>query len=684
MAIHLSSSVTELPGIGTKGYKDLKAMGITSVRDLLLYVPFRYDDFSFEKPIGELKGGDLVTVEGVVESIFMRPTKNKHVQLVEAMIGDETGEIKVVWFNQKYLLSTLPKGTKISLAGEVSDAYGLVITNPVHEKAGERVHTGRIVPVYGLSGSLSMKRLRNAIKVALSAADEFLDWIPETILDDGNFSGLTEALTSIHFPDSQDRLDDAVDRLKFDELFLHQMLFAEIRQKKEEVAGHAIDVDEAFLKEFVSKLPFELTNAQRSSAWEIMQDLSLPTPMNRLLEGDVGSGKTVVAAMAAARVIHSGGQVLYLAPTEILAKQQYEALCSFLGSEKMGLFTRSHQYLYKEVSSKSELSEEIAAGNVSCIVGTHALLQDVISPSNLQFVIVDEQHRFGVQQRHKLLQSGKNGVAPHLLSMTATPIPRSLSLVLYGDLELSVLNEMPKGRLPVGTAIVTPDQIDGMWRHVKSEIEKKHQVFVVCPLIDPSDTLGTKSVSQVSKELSKGPLKNARVSMLHGKMKKNEKESVMSGFRDGSIDVLVSTTVVEVGVDIPNATTMVIMGANRFGLAQLHQLRGRVGRSGLRSYCYLLPDAMHGVAKQRLEALVASNDGFALAEKDLELRGPGNVFGNVQSGFPDFQLATPADVELMKKARDYATQLLSNDQNLEQYPLIREKTKASFDAVHLE
>ena len=684
MAIHLSSLVSELPGIGGKGYQDLKAMGIKTVRDLLWYVPFRYDDFSHEQPIGELKGGELVTIEGVIQSIRIRPTKNRRIKLVEAIVADESGEIKVVWFNQKYLLSSLPEGKRVSLAGRVDDKYGLVMTNPVHENAGQRINTGRIVPVYGLSGSLSMKRLRGAIKSALPAAQELPDWLPSEIVAKENFPSLAEALSSIHFPESQEKLDAAVQRLKFDELFLHQMMFAEVRNDRSTIPGHSIAVDEVFLKEFVSKLPFELTNAQRSAAWEIMQDLAGTSPMNRLLEGDVGSGKTVVAAMATARVLHAGGQVVYLAPTEILATQQYQAFCQFLGSESVALLTRSHARLHGESCKKSEVLEAVERGDVGCVVGTHALLQGSLNANLLQLVVVDEQHRFGVEQRHRLLSTGKGGVAPHLLSMTATPIPRSLSLVLYGDLDVSILNELPKGRKPIGTAIVPEPQVDDMWKHVKEEITQGHQVFVVCPLIDPSDKLGTKSVTDTAKMLSKGPLASVRVEKLHGKLKRDEKAEVMERFRSGEIDVLVSTTVVEVGVDIPNATTMVIMGANRFGLAQLHQLRGRVGRSGLTSYCYLLPDNMFGTSKKRLEALVASHDGFALAEQDLALRGPGNVFGNAQSGFPDFQLATPADVELMKKARDHATHLLSSDPRLEAYPLIRDRVQISFDAVHLE
>ncbi|MEK7620308.1 MAG: ATP-dependent DNA helicase RecG [Patescibacteria group bacterium] len=720
MAIHLSSPVSDLPGLGIKAVADLRALEIVSVGDLLWYVPFRYDDFSRVVGAGQARAGETVTVIGSIESIQSRPAKNRRVKLVEAVVSDETGELKVVWFNQSYLEKTLPIGSKVSLAGRIDGRFGRCLVNPIVEKGGHigsdrhqsaslGTHTGRIVPVYGLTGSLTMRRLRDAVKVALSAAKELPDWLPTDIVEQESYPSLPQALQGVHFPESQHELDECVARLKFDELFLHQLMFARVRADREKKAATAIPMDEAFLKAFVASLPFELTSAQRKATWEVVQDLEKPHPMNRLLEGDVGSGKTVVAAAAAASVLHAGSRVVYLAPTEILAAQQHAAFSRFL-EEPVALLTRTMCKVGEQDVSRDALLEtlqrittpnpSLPAGRqglkrrgtgVGCIIGTHALLQEKLDLHDFALVIVDEQHRFGVEQRHALLHTDE-GPAPHLLSMSATPIPRTLALTIFGDLELSILDEMPVGRKPVATAVVPEPQQAGMWKHVREQIEKGNQVFVVCPLIDPSDgfdkltagKLGAKSVAEVSRELKKGPLKDVKIEMLHGRLKTDEKEAAIEKFRTGKIDVLVATTVVEVGVDIPNASVMVIVGAERFGLAQLHQLRGRVGRSDIQSYCYLLPEHMEGSSETRLRAMEKTTDGFKLAQTDLELRGAGNVFGNAQSGFADFKLATPADTDIMKKARDHATELLKQDPDLELHPLIRERIERQFEMVHLE
>jgi len=683
MAIHLSSSVTELPGIGGKAYQALKTLGVSSVRDLLWYVPFRYDDFSTIRGAGEVVAGETCTVRANLQSISTRPAKSRRMNIVEAIVEDETGELAVTWFNQSYLEKTLRPGAKLSLAGRISDRYGLSMVNPIIEKGSTSTHTGRIVPVYGLTGSITMRRLRDAIRAALPAAEEMVDWMPAEILEKESMLGLTEALKGVHFPESREELDRAIIRLKFDELFLHQMMFARVRSDRTRAKAHPIPLDEDLLKTFVGALPFELTGAQRKAVWEIVLDLDKPHPMNRLLEGDVGAGKSVVAAAAIKSVNAAGYNAVYLAPTEILAAQQHAALSVFL-DEPVGLLTRTMSKVGDKDVDKSLF--EYSSSNVETpqiIVGTHALLQDRVSIPDVGLIVVDEQHRFGVEQRHALLDTG-DGPAPHLLSMTATPIPRSLALSIYGDLDLSVLDQMPPGRLPVATALVPQPQQVGMWGHVRGLIEQGQQTFVVCPLIDPSDKLGAKSVAEVAKELSGGALKGLKIETLHGRLKPDEKEKTIEKFRAGEIDVLVSTTVIEVGVDIPGATVMVIVGAERFGLAQLHQLRGRVGRSDVQSYCYLLPDSLSENSEARLQAMVESTNGFELAEKDLLLRGPGNVFGNAQSGFPDFTLATPADVDIMKKARDRAGELLERDPDLDSHPLVRERVEKSFDKVHLE
>jgi ATP-dependent DNA helicase RecG len=682
MALHLGSSVAELPGIGGKALQDLKNLDITCVRDLLWYVPFRYDDFSKIRGAGEARIGEMVTIEGEVRSIQSRPSKSGRVKLVEAIVGDDTGEIKVMWFNQSYLERTLPPGSHASFAGQVDGRFGRCLVSPIVERDSKHVHTGRIVPVYGLTGSITMRRLRDAIRACLSVVDEIVDWVPKSTLEQESYPSLSLALRNVHFPENRDALDGAIARLKFDELFLHQLMFAAVRQERCHEGAFDIMADAGILKEFVSRLPFELTVAQRKAIWEIAKDMNHPHPMNRLLQGDVGSGKSVVAAACAQLVVEEGNGVAYLAPTEILASQQYQAFSCFLDCP-VALLTRSQHKIDGKDATKEAVIEAIRSGKIKVVIGTHALLQDRVEIPKMALVIVDEQHRFGVEQRHALL-TPEHGRAPHLLSMTATPIPRSLALTLYGDLNLSVLDQMPIGRKPVATALVPESQRAGMWKHVREQVTGGRQVFVVCPLIDPSDKLGVRSVVQTEKELASGSLKGLKLGVLHGRMKPDEKEGAVRSFRDGKLDVLVATTVVEVGVDIPNASVMVIVGAERFGLSQLHQLRGRVGRSDIQSYCYLLPEQLSGSSEERLRAMERTVDGFELAEIDLKLRGPGNVFGNSQSGFPDFQLATPADVDVMKKAREHSAELIGNDPGFDNHPMVRERISQSFEEVHLE
>ncbi len=707
MSLHLSTPVSVLPGIGGLTEKDLRNLGIISIRDLLLHVPFRYDDYSVSKPISQLRHDDTVTVTGKVRQIETRPSKSGRVTLTEAIVEDGSGEIKVTWFNQPYLEKTLRAGSMVSLAGRVDSRMGRTLVSPVWEPAGKRVHTGRIVPVYSLSGSLTMRRLRSAMLSALPATDECLEFLPKDILETESFPSRSDALRSVHFPESRQELDAAITRLKFEELFLHQLMFAEVRRERLVRPAHPAPMDVEFLKSFVATFPFTLTNAQRKAAWEIVQDCEKDKPMNRLLEGDVGSGKTAVAAIAIANILHAGGSAAYLAPTEILAVQQQRSLSTTLEIASVAPLSRNDKVFISVIArspqttrqslvalltasqarignrdvSRKELLSAVLDGTVRCLVGTHALLQQGVEIPNLTLVVVDEQHRFGVQQRKALLERTP---APHLLSMTATPIPRSLALTIYGDLDLSVLDEMPKGRKPVMTRLVFLKDKQPMWEHVMTEIQAGRQVFVVCPLIDPSDTMGSKSVFEVAAGLKKSLPDHVRIGLLHGKLSSDEKAVAIETFRLGQIDVLVATTVVEVGVDVPNASVMIISGAERFGLSQLHQLRGRVGRSDQQSYCYLMPDSWSPDAKERLMATTRTTNGFELAEIDLKLRGAGNVFGTAQSGFPDFRLATETDVPLMKKARDWSARLLETDPRLELHPLLREQVKVSLDEVHME
>ena len=683
MALHLSTSVADLVGIGAAAAKDLKNMDIVAIRDLLLYFPYRYDDFSYHPTIAQLRHDDTATITARIRTIDNRPAKkNRRMILTEAIVEDESGEIKVVWFNQPYLTRTLVAGQSVSRAGRGYNRFGRTLVNPIYEPPGAGVQTGRIVPIYGLTGSLTMRRLRSAMETALRTVEEFQEWLPKDIVAEEEFPSLYAAVKAVHFPESKAEMYRAVERLKFDELFLHQLLFAQVRRTREKRTATPFSINETYLKTMVGQLPFALTKSQRLAAWEVIQDCAKPHPMNRLLEGDVGSGKTVVAAIAIAHTLQGGATVAYLAPTEILAGQQQEALARFVSDAPVGLLTGSRAKIGREEVSRKEVLEALKQGRVRCVVGTHALLEEGVTLPVLGLVVIDEQHRFGVDQRRALLE--RSEPAPHLLSMTATPIPRSLALSLYGDLELSVLRELPANRKPITTALVNERAKRGMCNHVLSEIAAGRRVYIVCPLIDPSDRLGAKSVSEVAASLKKGELKKVSLACLHGKMPPDEKAEVLEKFRMGTYAALISTTVVEVGVDVPEATVMVILGAERFGLSQLHQLRGRVGRSDLASRCFLVPDEQNSHARHRLQALVECHDGFLLAEKDLALRGPGNLFGNAQSGFPDFKLATVADVPLMKKAREWAARLLASDPELERFPAVREQMRQSLERAHLE
>lgn len=684
MAVHLSTPVSALPGVGPIAAADFKLLGVTNVRDLLDHVPFRYDDYSHKPPLSQVRAGEAMTVTAKVRAISTRPSKNNpRLKVTEAILQDDSGELKAIWFNQPYLEKTLRPGSVAAFAGKTDGKFfGLALMNPVVEPAGADVQTGRILPVYGLAGSLTHRRVRAAVAACAPALAELAEWLPADVVASEGLVSETDAYRFVHNPANNGELAQGVERLKFDELFLHQLMFAAVRAQRQTRPAKPVPVDEAFLKSYVATLPFELTNAQRRAAWDIIQECAKPVPMNRLLEGDVGSGKTAVAAVAAASVAHGGGRVAYLAPTELLAGQQQEALRRFLPAYTVGLLTGARARIGADDVSRKELLKALEAGDIQVLVGTHALIQDGVPMPDLSLVVVDEQHRFGVQQRHALL--GSSGVAPHLLSMTATPIPRSLALTLYGDLDVSVLNQRPKGRKPIVTSAVPERDAKNVWAALRREFEAGRQAYIVCPLIDPSDTLGSASVTDLAADLKKGALKGCAVEVLHGKMKADEKQKALSSFKEGKVQALVSTTVVEVGVDVPNATAMVIVGAERFGLAQLHQLRGRVGRGEHASACYLIAQEGTKNAMERLNALVECSDGFLLAEKDLQLRGAGNVFGEAQSGFPDFKLATMADTDLMRRARDAAQHILARDPHLSAHPLLAKRVEGSFDQVHLE
>ena len=737
MTIYLKTPIEKLPLIGPAYVKKLHRIGIETAGDLLFYFPFRYDDFSEVKKISEVELGEVVSVRGKIIDIQNIKTWKRKMNITEALIEDESGAIKAVWFNQPFLVRNLKKNANVSLSGKIVYAQeGLQLSNPSYELlgSGQSLHTARLVPVYHETEGLSSKWLRAHIKPIMKLADEVEEFLPASIIKGQNLFGLSEAIRQIHFPDNEEKAEIAKRRLAFDELFLVQLYM--MLQKKKWQENNAVEIKfnkklEKEIKDFVDSLPFKLTNAQKISSWNIIKDFEKNRPMNRLLEGDVGSGKTLVALIAALAVIRSGYQVAFMAPTEILARQHFaEAVRRFgigylkdgvhslecnkfrlkqsksayrlkpelqpldgLRAIKIALLTGSESKIFRgdkiEEITKNKLLEKIKNGEIDLLIGTHSLIQEKVVFKNLAFSIVDEQHRFGIDQRAKMqkeILGIKDGLktVPHLLSMTATPIPRTLALTVYGDLDLSILDEMPKGRQKIITKLVAPANRGLAYKFIKNQIKKGRQVFVICPLIEESDVLEVRSATEEYEKLSKKIYPDLNVGLLHGKMKPKEKEEIMKRFIKREIDILVSTSVIEVGIDIPNASVMLIEGADRFGLAQLHQFRGRVGRGKHQSFCFLFTDSTSATTARRLKALIKSNNGFELAEQDLKIRGPGELVGVRQSGLPDLAMASLSDAELIKNAREEAEALIEEDNKLSKHPKLSEKLKMFTKKVHFE
>lgn len=691
----LDSTITSLHKVGRTIASRLKKIDINTARDLLFYFPFRYNDFGQTIKINELKADTLTNVIGEIELIQNKRSKFKRLNITEALIKDETETVKVIWFNQPFLAKTLKVGETISLAGKVSEQFGqLIFLSPQYEKINHlsTFHTQGLVPSYHLTANITQKQLRFLIKQVLPLRQEITDWLPENIQKKLELIDLETALLKIHFPRSLKEAEQAERRLGFSELFLRQLKSQMLRQKIKASKATNIPFLELETKNFVKQLPFSLTASQKKTAWEILQDISKNKPMSRLLQGDVGSGKTMVAALTILNVALNKsikGQSILMVPTDILAQQHYKNLTKLFAELpiNIGLFTRTKKELNNEPVSDSQ----IITNTADIIIGTHALIQGEIKFNNLVLAIIDEQHRFGVNQRKEILEKQKNnnGLVPHLLSMTATPIPRSLALTIYGDLDISVINEMPKGRKTIITKVVRENNRLAAYNFIREQIKAGRQAFVICPLIDPSDTLGVKSVKEEFTHLDKEVFPEIPMGVLHGKMKTAEKEEVMTKFLNKEIKILVSTSVIEVGVDVPNATIMMIEGSERFGLAQLHQFRGRVGRGLEQSYCLLFTGKNEEEINSektfaRLNLMTKCQDGFALAKADLKLRGAGEIYGISQSGFPELKIASLFDYELIKKAQTEAELLIEADPNLEKHPLLKEQLKNWEDNVHLE
>ncbi len=697
--MNLDTLVNKIPRIGIEYQKKLKRLGIKTVRDLLWHFPYRYQDFSNLTPISDVKIGETVCIQGEIVEIKIRQTWKRRMFLTTALVKDKTGSIKVIWFNQPYLINTLQAKDGVYLAGKTSKGpKGMYLSSPSYEKISSRksdksklVHTGRIVPVYPETEGLSSRWLRFILKPLLTKfQDEIQDYLPEKIRKKHGLLDIKKALWQIHFPDSMELAQQARQRFSFEELFILSLMILREKMKLMTEKSISIPIHIEVIKEFVDSLPFKLTNAQKKCSWRILKDLEKTRPMNRLLEGDVGSGKTVVAVMAALNVARAGFQIGFMAPTEILANQHFQEISKLLNGFDLsiGLLTGKKSKLKNRKMARNKLLEKIKQGKVDILIGTHALIQESVKFGKLALVVLDEQHRFGVEQRAKLTL--KSELIPHLLSMTATPIPRTLALTVYGDLDLSLIDEMPKGRKKVMTKIVAPKQRKETYQFIREQVKNKRQIFVICPRIESSNNgtinswTDTKTIKQEYKKLSEEIFPKFKIDMLHGRMKTSEKEKIMKKFKKGKTDILVSTSVVEVGIDVPNATVMMIEGAEKFGLAQLHQFRGRVGRGDYQSYCFLLTSSSSPKTNKRLRALKSCENGFELAEKDLEIRGPGELLGSRQWGIPDLSMASLKDVFLVEKTRNTAKELLNKDPQLKKHPLLQKRLKLFRQRIHLE
>ncbi len=735
--MNIGEPVTNLSKIHPSTQKHLKALGILTVKNLLEYYPRRYLDFSKFNFIKDVRPGETVTLKVTVKSISSRLVWKTRRMLAEAVVGDETGQLKVTWFNQGYMAKTLKAGDEVFLSGKVEQYRGLQLINPIQEKISDHnLHTGRLVPIYKLPETFYSRTFRTLVNSALPLAEEITDIVPENIRAKYHIPNKADAIKELHFPTSKEAITKAQERLAFEEMLIQQLA---LKLHKIELQKHAAPntaPDIANIKNILSRLPFTLTQAQKKSLWEICKDLEGKHPMNRLLMGDVGSGKTIVALLAALQIIKEGFQVVLLAPTEILAKQHMGSVQTAISNFKFqisntGLLTRNFHLVNNDNVTKPQLIKQIANGEVEFIIGTHALLQEKVKFKNLALVIIDEQHRLGVAQRSLLLKQadnidGQTNWTPHLLSMTATPIPRTAALTIYGDLDISTIDELPKSRLPIKTWVVPEAKRLGAYEFIKKEITSGRQAFIITPLVEESEKLQVKSVKAEFEHLQKTVFKNFKLGLVYGSMKGADKDQTMTDFKNKAIDILVATSVIEIGIDIPNASVMIIEGAERFGLAQLHQLRGRVGRGEYQSYCLLFTsdkdksalssregfatparhcqslaggkqssDSFSGLPRrsqsgaprndknERLEFFAKTDSGFALAEFDMQTRGFGSLFGTDQTGF-DFKYGQYLTFKVLEKAKFAALDLITENPSLSNYPELLRLSQPLSEELHLE
>ena len=725
--MNLATSLDQIKGVGPKTAAELRRAGLETVSDILLFLPRKHEDFTNVTPIAELRPGK-VTIRARCQQISTRPVR-RGLRLTTAVLADDTSKLNAIWFNQPYRVQQLGSSDEwFYFSGEFEYNYGRYqLTNPTAELAKELpVQADRLLPVYHAVRGLKSQTVRKVIEQLCPLMSVLPETLPPSVVQSERLLDRAAAISAMHFPRNEREVERARQRLVFEELF--ELVLASQLNKidNQKLAGFAIPFEKSVVQDFVKKLPFALTNAQRRAAWDILQDFENARPMNRLLQGDVGSGKTVVAGLAARQATSAGYQTAFMAPTEILARQHAETLAKLL--EPFGVAVG---LLIGSVKGKARqtLYQQIASGAVDVVVGTHALIQDKVEFHRLGFVVIDEQHRFGVEQRQKLLMKVKDerleagvldtlsepmtivagssreteravpgslarhggeesissaplnakkpsitAAMPHLLAMTATPIPRSLALTVYGELDVSVLDERPRGRRPILTKIISPPSREAAYTAIDQQIAQGRQAYVVCSLIADSDSSDRKSVEAEYKRLKNSIFGRRRIAMLHGKMTASEKDQIMQAFKDQKYDILVSTTVIEVGVDVPNATIMMIEDADQFGLAQLHQLRGRVGRGQHQSFCYLMMST-NNKPSQRLREIEQSNDGFHLAEVDMSLRGPGEIYGRMQHGALNLQIATLADTQLIARAQKAAKRFIDSGESLSKYPALEARVR---------
>lgn len=679
----LSLSVQYIKGVGPKRAKMLQGIGIRTLEDLFYYFPRRYEDRTNFATISQLQQADTKTIKAkVITARERRSFRRRGFSILEIAVSDATGKIFCVWFNQPYLKEYLRPGAELILFGKV-ELYGsrLQMNAPEFEIVSgqdeqEALSLGRIVPVYSLPEGMTQRFMRQLVRCAIDEHIAALyDFLPYNIRSSNNLLNLAKSIVNIHFPETDELQRQAYERLSFEEFFLFQLPLALRKSRKQTSQGIAHIVDGALAREFIDGLPFRLTVAQEKAIKEIKTDLAMPYPMQRLLQGDVGSGKTVVAVIAALHALQGGYQVAFMVPTEILAKQHFENI----GSQLSALGSREDKIKARLLTSglsardKQGRLKEIKEGKADLIIGTHALLEEEVRFKRLGLIIIDEQHKFGVGQRALLQRKSAN---PDVLIMTATPIPRTLAITLYGDLDISVIRELPSGRMPVQTFCFSPDKRSDAYLFCRQQLAQGNQVYVVYPVIEESYALDIAGAKKMYDKFSRETFKDFRIALIHGRLKQEEQDSVMRQFKERKLDLLVATTVLEVGIDIPTANCMMIEHAERFGLSQLHQLRGRVGRGAKKSFCLLIAETRTRESEARMKAMVKYADGFRIAEEDLRIRGPGEFFGNRQHGLSELRIGDPfIQMQLLRRARQEALKLVSVDSRLDAPGLLRLKER---------